>query len=246
MCVLALAWRAHPRWILVAAANRDELHARPAAPVDRWHQRPHLIAGRDLQSGGTWLGVSEEGRFAAVTNLRGFGPPDPACASRGELVTDLLAGTGHAGSNDVVLGRFNAFNAIAVDGENAWFLSNQPQPERRCLAPGIYGMSNGPLDEPWPKTARLKDRLVDWMAAGDSAEALLDDLRNDAPAPGEPPHASIFVLGPVYGTRCSTVVVVDAAGQGLIVERRYASGGEVEGETALPFAWLPKAGRRPA
>ena len=221
----------------MAAANRDELHARPAAPLVRWAQRPQLIAGRDLQSGGTWLGVSEEGRFAAVTNLRGFGPPDPACASRGELVTRLLERTEPVGPDKAPVLRFNAHNAIAVDGENAWFLSNRPHPEQRTLAPGVYGMSNGPLDEPWPKTMRLKERLVDWMAAGGRAETLLDELRNDAPAPGESPHASIFVLDAVYGTRCSTVVAVDAAGQGLIVERRYDRGGEIEGETALSFAW---------
>jgi uncharacterized protein with NRDE domain len=236
-----LAFRAHPRWILVAAANRDELHARPSAPLARFDDRPHLIAGRDLRSGGTWLGVSEEGRFAAVTNLRGFGPPDPARVSRGGLVTDLLAAAGTYA--DAELQDFNPFNAVSVNGEGALFLSNRPDPVRRPLAPGVYGMSNGPLDEPWVKTVRLKERLVDWMAAGHRVEALLDDLHDDvaardgAPDTEETAPASIFVLNPVYGTRCSTVVAIDVERRGLIIERRYARGGEITGETALPFAW---------
>lgn len=244
MCVLAMAWRAHPRWILVAAANRDELHARPAAPLAVWADRPGLIAGRDLRSGGTWLGVSGEGRFAAVTNLRGFGPPDAARVSRGGLVTDLLSGKGrYADPDEAALQDFNAFNAVVADRKGAWFLSNQPTSVRRRLQPGLYAMSNGPLDEPWPKALQLKRRLACWMAKGDHAEALLDELRDDtaddddrSPV-GATPHASIFVRDPVYGTRCSTVATVDADGRGAIVERRYASGGEVVGETAVHFTW---------
>src|SRR4249919_1335275 len=91
MCVLAFAWHAHPRWPLVVAGNRDELHARPTIPLARWDRPSHLLAGRDLQSGGTWLGVSEQGRFAVVTNLRGYGVPQPDCASRGALVADALS-----------------------------------------------------------------------------------------------------------------------------------------------------------
>lgn len=244
MCVLALAWRAHPRWALVAAANRDELHARPAAPLARWAERPGIIAGRDLRSGGTWLGVSEEGRFAAVTNLRGLGPPDPERASRGALVSDLLSGKRrYANEDEAALEDFNAFNAVVVDGEVARFLSNQPRPARRLLAPGLYGMSNGPLDEPWPKTLQLKRRLASWMEKDGVAGSLLDDLRDDTLADGDrsavgaTPHASIFVRDPVYGTRCSTVATVDADGRGVIIERRYSSGGDVVGETALSFSW---------
>src|ERR1700754_2725628 len=97
MCILAFAWQAHPRWHLVLAGNRDERHDRPAAPLARWEAPADLIAGRDLKSGGTWLGVSEKGRLAVVTNLRGHGGPDPAKVSRGALVADLLAGEGAYG-----------------------------------------------------------------------------------------------------------------------------------------------------
>lgn len=251
MCVLAFAWRAHPRWPLVVAGNRDELHARPAAALARWERPDHLIAGRDLQSGGTWLGVSEQGRFAVVTNLRGYGAPEPGRASRGALVTDLLSGEGpHADPGEAQLADFNPFNLIMADRDQAHFLSNRPEDVRTILAPGLYGLSNGGLDEPWPKTLRLKARLLDWIV-GDAGqpEILLDDLRDEclpdvgiAPAlpsdvPQEPPTSPIFIRGPVYGTRCSTIVAIDESGHGVIVERRYAPSGAAAGETSLTFSW---------
>ena len=251
MCVLALAWEAHPRWRLVLAGNRDELHARPAAPLRRWEAPDHLLAGQDLASGGTWLGVSEQGRLAVVTNLRGSGLAETGRPSRGLLLRDVLAGDGpYADPTADDLAAFNPLNLITVDGGEAAFWSNQPAAERRALPPGLYGLSNGALDEPWPKTVRLKAILRDWLDAGAARpEALLDGLRedrlplDDAPptipsdAPREPAQSAVFILSPVYGTRCSTVVAIDHAGRGLIVERRFNAAGEAEGETALPFSW---------
>lgn len=262
MCVLVLAWRAHPRWRLVAAGNRDELHERPAVPLARWDDLPGLLAGRDLQSGGTWMGVSERGRFAVVTNLRGHGSAAPDKASRGALVTRVLAdGDGDVRLGDTELSQFNPFNLIVAGTSEAGFISNQPQDVRCALAPGIYGLSNGALDEPWPKTMRLKSRMLEWIVRGDApTEALLDDLREEvlpnvgiraavpSDVPEEPRHSPIFIRHPVYGTRCSTVVAVDEHGRGLMVERRYTAAGDVDGENALPFAWpvagdgLPDAG----
>lgn len=251
MCVLALAWRAHPRWLLVVAGNRDELHARPATPLARWADRDHLLAGRDERSGGTWLGISERGRFAVVTNLRGFGDADVGRVSRGALVTDLLTGEGRYGDPDAAtLSDFSPFNVIVADSEQARFLSNRPQETRCTLAPGLYGLSNGALDEPWPKTLRLKERLLAWIVGGESAPSrLLADLREDtlpdvgvrvavpSDAPLEPPLSPVFIRHPVYGTRCSTVVAVDAQGRGVIVERRYTPDGAAAGETTLEFSW---------
>ena len=251
MCVLALAWCAHPNWRLVVAGNRDELHARPAAPLRRWEEPSDLLAGEDLQSSGTWLGVSEQGRFAVVTNLRGFGPPLAGRPSRGTLLRDLLARDGrYADPADADLADFNPFNLITLRNDQLAFWCNKPAPTRRALSPGVYGLSNGALDEAWPKTVRLKTLLSDWIAAGAvHPQALLDDLREDtlplaggppvAPsdAPQEPPQSAIFIRNPVYGTRCSTVAVIDHAGQGLIVERRFNALGEAEGETALSFSW---------
>src|SRR4051794_38720123 len=178
MCVLAFAWRAHPRWRLIVAGNRDEFHDRPARPLARWDRPSHVLAGRDLQSGGSWLGVSERGRFAVVTNLRGYGVPEPGRASRGALVTDFLSGEGrYAEPRDDDLSDFNPFNLITADRERAYFLSNRPENVRSLLAPGIYGLSNGALDEPWPKTMRLKEVLLEWIVtAATQPEVLLEDL----------------------------------------------------------------------
>lgn len=239
MCILALAWQAHPRWQLVVAANRDEYHNRAAAPMARW-PNSDVIAGRDLQAGGAWLGVSEKGRFAAVTNLRGFGTLDPAPASRGSLVADLVAGKGtyaDPGLNSLTL--FNPFNAIAISLEGALHLSNRPYSIRQPLSPGLHGMSNGPLDPPWQKTARLTGQIEQWL--GDSAataENLLTALRDPARPEGKLDDTSaIFVKDAVYGTRCSTVVTVDHAGAGSIVERRYDPTGQPIGDVTIPFRW---------
>ena len=248
MCVLALAFDEHPRWRLVLAGNRDELHARPAGPLGRWDGSGRVLAGRDLQSGGTWLGVSEEGRLAVVTNLRGFGAPEPGRPSRGLLLRDLLAGDGEfAEPSDEDLDGFNPFNLFALMDGALMFWSNRPAPERRRLGPGLYGASNGPLDAPWPKTVRLKAALGDWLAAdGERPEALLHALRDDQPPPAEagppsdapePPQTPVFIRNLVYGTRCSTVVAIDRDGRGRIIERRYDAEAAVTGETQLEFGW---------
>ena len=251
MCVLAFAWQAHPRWQLLVAGNRDELHARPAAPLARWDGSAHVLAGRDLQSGGTWLGVSERGRFVVVTNLRGFGGPAPDKVSRGRLVTDLLSGEGGYGDPaQADLADFNPFNLIMADRAEARFLSNRPTTARVRLEHGIYGLSNGALDEPWPKTTLLKARMLDWIVAGATGPELLLDalaietlpdvgLRPPQPsdAPQEPQDSPIFIRNPVYGTRCSTVVAIDEEGQGLMIERRFDAAGEATGDTRVSFSW---------
>ena len=248
MCVLALAYDRHSRWRLVLAGNRDELHARPTAALHRWDGPGRVLAGQDLRSGGTWLGVSEEGRLAVVTNLRGFGPPEMERPSRGLLLRDLLAGEGdYAAPSDSDLDRFNPFNLFALTDGTLMFRSNRPAPQRRVLGPGLYGASNGPLDAPWPKTVRLKAALDDWLqAGGERPETLLDALTDDQPPPvqagppsdaPEPPQTPIFIRNPLYGTRCSTVVAIDRDGRGTIVERRYDAEGAATGETALAFDW---------
>lgn len=246
MCVLALAWRAHPRWQLVVAGNRDEYHGRAAAPLARWDDS-HILAGRDLQSGGTWLGVSDLGRFTVVTNLRGYGLPEQGRPSRGALVTDLLDG---ADPDKVAIDAYNPVNLIHIAGDQARFLSNRPTPVRTSLSPGLYGLSNGTLDEPWPKTLRIKSVLLDWLTGdADQPERLLDGLREEVlpdigidPAiasdvPQEPNHSPIFIRNPVYGTRCSSVVAIDRDGRGMFIERRYSAGADAAGDARLSFAW---------
>ena len=251
MCVLAFAWNPAPHWRLVAAGNRDEFQSRASAPLDRWEEGG-VIAGRDLVGGGTWMGVSDAGRFAAVTNVRNPAGPDPALASRGALVADLLRAKGAFSDPQTVdPADFNPFNLIAVDGARARFLTNRPGPDRRDLAPGIYALANGGFDSPWPKSVRLKAALADWVASGDAAhEPLFAALADaDAPpgvpgrdgvpadAPDNPVQAAIFIRNATYGTRCSTVVAVDADGKGRIAERRFNSVGAPAGESVFDFAW---------
>jgi uncharacterized protein with NRDE domain len=251
MCVAAVAWHAHPDWRLVAIGNRDEFHDRPAAQLARWNEARSLIAGRDLRSGGTWLGLSEQGRFVLVTNRRGFGDPDPALASRGKLVMDVLSGSGQYADPRVdQLGDFNPFNLIAIAYGQAHFLSNRPEPVHSALLHGIYGLSNGTLDEPWPKTLYLKAALLDWLNnnGGDTGQlfaALASETRGDVGLnPRQPSEITAeardtapFIRNPVYGTRCSTVVMIDREGAGLIAERRFDAAGQITGETGLRFRW---------
>lgn len=246
MCVLALAWQAHPRWQLVIAANRDEFHARAAAPLARW-QGTDLLAGRDHQSGGTWLGVSEQGRFAVVTNLRGFGTPKECRPSRGALVTDLLGG---ADPEAIPIDAYNPVNLIAIGGGQVRFLSNRPTTLRSRLGSGLYGLSNGALDDPWPKMLRLKSILLNWLTnAAEEPQRLLDGLREEvlpdigldpeqpSDVPQEPEHSPIFIRNPRYGTRCSSVVAIDRRGAGVFIERRFTATGVANGDTMLDFCW---------
>ncbi len=231
MCVVALAINAHPRWRLVVAGNRDEFHGRPAAPLGKWSDRPDLIAGRDLQSGGTWLGVSAAGRLAVVTNLTGFGPPDPARSSRGALVTDWLTD----GALPAAPEAFNPFNLIAVEHDAAQLMSNRPELLVRALPPGLHSLSNGVPGAPWPRRHRLELALTQWLGgpAGDP-EDLLIDLADEARSDDAPP---VFIRDTVYGTRASTVVAIATDGAGRIVERSFGSDGIALGDRAENFVW---------
>lgn len=243
MCVAALAWQAHPRWKLVVIANRDEFHARPAAPLERWDRREFpggIIAGRDLEAGGTWLGVSEAGRFALVTNFRLPGYPRPGMASRGGLVTGWLAGTM---PSDV--SAMNPFHLLCADARGARHLTNAPVPGENALAPGLHGASNGVFDRPWAKTRRLTDALGEWLGSeGNGLEALFAALRDETRLPPEPdsegpdlPFSPVFIRNPAYGTRCSTVVAIDRHGAGTIAEQRFDPDGEPSGDSRIAFRW---------
>ena len=251
MCIISLAWQAHPDWCLVAIGNRDEMHARPARSLARWPGREHILAGKDIQAGGTWLGVSEQSRFAAVTNLSGYGPADSSRASRGDLLKDFLAGERrYSDLQSVDFSGFNPFNLITIADGKALVHANRPDPVTKGLEPGIHGLTNGPLHRPWPKAGPLNAALAEWLQSGsrDLAE-LLEPLsdRSTYPAPPaaaagspaqlEPASSGIFIGNPVYGTRCSTIVAIDQAGNGSILERRYGPSSEITGETSLTFTW---------
>jgi uncharacterized protein with NRDE domain len=241
MCVAAFAWEAHPRWRLVVAANRDEYHDRPAAPLHIWPDG--IIAGRDLRSGGTWLGVNPAGRCVLVTNYRVPGYPQPDRPSRGGLVTALLE---DADPLRIAIAEYNPFNLFCADaGSGAHILTNQPD-TRLAVAPGVHGLSNGGYDEPWPKTLQLCGAVADWLA-GPAADvsALFTALSdatplaataNEGPSP-EARFSSVFIRDAMYGTRCSTVVAIDREGRGTIMERSFDAHAQPTGEVAVEFRW---------
>jgi uncharacterized protein with NRDE domain len=230
MCVVALAWRVHPDWPLILIGNRDEFHGRPSAPLAAWDDGSGLVAGRDLQAGGTWLGVHRpSGRTVVVTNVRGA-MPDPEKESRGALVVDMLRGDGRfADPAESDLERFNAFNLFAVGGGKAHLLSNRPEPQMAALAPGVHALANEATDTPCPRAGRLRMALETALKTGGAPDMLLDLLTaEDSPA--------LFLRGDVYGTRCSTLLAVAADGSAQMIERRYEAGGRPAGTTALQFS----------
>lgn len=229
MCVVALALKAHPDWPLILIGNRDELHARPAAPLAEWGDGSGIVAGRDLQAGGTWLGVHRpSGRAVVVTNVRGA-MPDPAKESRGALVVDMLRGEGRfADPAAGDLPRFNAFNLFAVGDSKTRLLTNRPVPLIMPLEPGVHALANEPVDAPCPRAERLRLALEATVAAGGDPESLLDTLMAED-------DLALFLRGDIYGTRASTLVAISAEGDVRMIERRYEKGGRPAGTTALEF-----------
>jgi uncharacterized protein with NRDE domain len=232
MCVVALALDCHPEWRLLLAGNRDEYHARASAPLARWSDAPHVLGGRDLVSGGGWLGVSDEGRMAVVTNIRAVAGPDPSKASRGDLVSDWLV-AGVLPPQEMLDG-YNGFSLIVAGSAGAVLLANRPVSTQAALAPGVHSLSNGLPGDVWPRRERLSVGLADWLAGeAKNPATIFALLRPDADGGDHP----VFINAPVYGTRCSTVIAVDHHGQGWISERRFDESGRASGETALEFRW---------
>ncbi|MEO8753625.1 MAG: NRDE family protein [Casimicrobiaceae bacterium] len=254
MCLVVAALDAHPGYALVVAANRDEFHARPAAPAAWGMEAPFtgILAGRDLQAGGTWLGVRRDGRFALVTNVRASGSNDPAARSRGELVPRVLNAGAHAAAalHDLVLAqdRYNGFNLLAGDATGALWMSNR-RPGVRQLTGGIHGLSNAFIDTPWPKLLRTVDRVRAWAASGDTGTAPLFAALADRavapdamlPATGIPLDrerllSSPFIVSAAYGTRCSTVFTIDRAGRARFHERSFDANGNATTDSSEEFS----------
>jgi uncharacterized protein with NRDE domain len=291
MCLLVLAWRVHARYRLVVAANRDEFHARAAAPLAKWPPPVDLLAGRDLRSQGTWLGIDRERRFGVVTNFRELQPARPVAPSRGQLVPDYLGarhGETRAPPADFLAAlepraaAWSGFNLLLSDAESLWYASNRTTPFARELRPAVYGLANESLDTPWPKLQRVRSGFEAWLwppreispAATDEL-APLGKTRNFAGTPGEsvdaeveglfalladrtpaedPPEARTgalprewaralsapFVLHPEYGTRCSTVLLLEGDGRLQLAERRFDPDGRLSGQTEFrlqPGEW---------
>lgn len=244
MCLALIALDTHPRYRLIVAANRDEFYRRPTAQAAWWEDAPELLAGCDLEQGGSWLGVTRSGRYALVTNYRsGDTPLLDGAPSRGLLVTDFLldnaAPANYLESLQENDGLYNGYNLIIGDPKQLWYHSNRSG-EIKQLPPGVYGLSNHLLDTPWPKVKRGKETLFGLLE--EEGETLIQGLftmlwdhtrADDAHLPDtgisiewERLLSSAFIVSEDYGTRSSTVVLVEKSGKTLFIERSYGPGGQ--------------------
>jgi uncharacterized protein with NRDE domain len=252
MCLLIVAHDVDPDYRLVLAGHRDEFHARPAAPLGWWQAPADMLAGRDLQAGGTWLGVGRDGRLGVVTNFRGEGSTRPGSPSRGLLIPEFLAGDLPAVAfSERLVSRapdYSGFNLLVFDGSALAYVGNQPQPVSRPLERGVYGLSNHLLDTPWPKLVRTRERVRSLVGDGRvSPEALFAALQDRQPAAEtELPATGLdrdlerlvsapFIVSPDYGTRCTTVLLLGRDGQVQVEERRYSPDGGTIGRTRMAF-----------
>jgi uncharacterized protein with NRDE domain len=254
MCLILIAWKVHPNYQLVVAANRDEIFLRPAAAAAFWPELPDVLAGRDLAAGGTWLGVSRHGRFAALTNYREGGKTMANAPSRGALVADFLAGQVDPEPYLAALAArgtdFNGFNLLVGDGERLAYYANR-RTAPRCLPPGVYGLSNHLLDTPWPKLAAAKSSFTKALLTLPEQTPFFDlladrEIAADAHLPNtgvalewERRLSAIFVSSPNYGTRASTILTLCNDGQTTLVERSFGADAQVLGEVHEQFHCIP-------
>ena len=242
MCVLFVAWQVRPETPLIVASNRDEAHARPTAPADWWPDCPNVLAGRDLEAGGTWGGVNRNGHWAIVTNVREprwFGYE--AERSRGRLVADVLCGES-APAEDAARAvaeqeAYAGFNLLVGDRETLWYAATG-QRAPQALAPGFYGLSNAALDTPWPKIARGGAAFQTWVEDGAADDEALfaimrDETRADddaLPSTGvgrahERVLSPLFIRSLDYGTRATTLLRFGASGRMDFAERPFGPNG---------------------
>ena len=249
MCLIVFAWKAHPDYELILAANRDEFHSRPSQDAHWWPDQPHILAGRDLQAGGTWLGTSRTGRFATVTNYREQQKARGGLRSRGEIVTNFV-------SEDVDPMTFVAsidgdnyagVSVLAADREKICYVSNRGD-DPVSLAPGIYGLSNASLDAPWSKLLRSKEALATlidrdtvnstelFRILSDRTPAASSEIvTNDLPFTLARALTAPFIVADDYGTRCSTTLLYANDGRVEFSERRFAADGTAIGDSNFSF-----------
>lgn len=225
MCLLSFHFDPNSATPLTLVANRDEFHQRPAAPAHFWPQYPHILAGKDLSGGGTWLGVTKRGFFAALTNVRQLPAPYQGSISRGNLVLDFLIE--EADPQTYLMGiqakadLYDGFNLVVGNRESCWFYSNRQTQSPMALSAGLYGLSNASLDTPWPKLEAAKDSLQTWLYQPNPQIELLHTLlkdRNTYPQsllpdtgigePWETLLSSAFIVSDNYGTRASTGLII--------------------------------------
>lgn len=241
MCLIAFQLQSHPTYKLVMMANRDEAYARPTAPAQFWSDYPNILAGRDLEQLGTWLGVNKQGKVAALTNYRDFTLPQTGKRSRGQIISSYLESDQpaqrfmeqlHANRTD-----YAGCNVLAGSADEMFYYSNVEQ-SIKPIKPGTYGLSNALLDTPWPKVDRTKALLADYMEHTDiiDPDVLFDLMQRAEPFPtaqlpdtgvGEALEnllSSIFIRSEEYGTRCTTVLTIDNEDLVNFEERTYEKG----------------------
>ncbi|MDD2159966.1 NRDE family protein [Pseudomonas sp. MIL19] len=246
MCLIVLAWRPGHAQPLLVAANRDEFYARPSQPLAEWPEAPGVFAGRDVQAGGTWLGVGPNGRFAAITNIRNLSLPQGA-RSRGELPLAFLGGELNTADFLQHLkaqsSNYSGFNLLLGDSQQLWHFNSQEQ-RATALAEGVHGVSNADLNTPWPKLLRTKHALQRELPApypqrlfsllADPTQAADTELpQTGIGLTSERLLSSAFIASPAYGTRASTVLIVNADGSRQLLERSFGVNGAYLGEVAL-------------
>lgn len=256
MCLIAFTWNTHPRLRLLLVANRDEFHARPTAPLGWWADAPDVLAGRDLQEGGTWLGISRSGRVAAVTNVRGPDAGHRYARSRGHLVGDFLSGNlsaaRYAKHLEPDAASYGGFNLLLFDGAEGLHLSNRPSFAAAPISPGLHALSNAALDTPWPKALAAQARLQTWLARLETPEDEGEDLftaladrriaaDSELPNTGVGPDmerllSSAFICTPRYGTRSTSLLRLGHDGSAALRERRFDTEGRASGESAERFS----------
>lgn len=250
MCLVIFAWKTHPDYRLVLAANRDEFHQRPSQELDWWPDQPDVLAGRDLQAGGTWLATARPGRFATVTNYREQQNPESGLRSRGELVTNFVNSdaTCVEFSQSIRGNRYAGFSLLSADKNVMCYVSNRGDALTE-LEPGVYGLSNASLNTPWPKLLRTRDALSGLIAADDVNETSLLRLMADRePAaaadiesdnlPFELARAitAPFIRTAEYGTRCTSTLLWDYNENIALTEKRFDSSGTASGESRYSFS----------
>ena len=235
MCLLLISNNYHPDYKLIVAANRDEFYHRPTKKARFWNEHPELLAGKDLEAGGTWSGITKNGRFAAITNYRDMKSIKDNAPSRGDLVKNFLL----SGSSPETFGNeliqyaqlYNGYNLLYSDFESTYYFSNQLKKQQK-LSPGIYGLSNHLLDTPWPKVSLSKKSFTrifsqKKFSADDLFTILRDDRQspdNELPATGlslelERAVSPVFIRSERYGTRSSTVLLVNKKDEVLFIEK---------------------------
>jgi uncharacterized protein with NRDE domain len=240
MCLLFCAFEIHPKYRLIIAANPDEFYVRPSRPAGFWPEAPELLAGKDLQGGGTWFGITRSGRCAAITNYRDPRAHRDQAPSRGLLMTDYLLGSASPADYLKMVrqkgAQYNGFNLIVGSTRELHYYSNR-KGGVIALTPGLYGMSNHLLDTPWPKVARGKEAFADILTGGGDPEPeSLFDILSDRAIMGDEllPDTGIgldwerllsarFITSPVYGTRSSTLLYADRQDGVVFIDRNFDS-----------------------